>query len=222
MPPNPSKPQGAKPLDLAQFESLEQAIEKADRIAARYADVGELGMQNRNLTLLTVFFMSALARAQGLHGAIVREIRQSNPHAVFALMRSYAETTAMVGCVKDHPDYARVIQAHPTELPKGKGRKSMQAIINHAKTRFSGFKEVYADLSEIAHFGSAASFASMAPTNEGAGWRWSSKPFWRDEETALIACAQVLELAQATQRLLFEYASLHLHPRSQRPAQLDR
>jgi hypothetical protein len=57
------KPQGAKPLDLAQFESLEQAIEKADRIAARYADVGELGMQNRNLTLLTVFFMSALARA---------------------------------------------------------------------------------------------------------------------------------------------------------------
>ena len=48
-------------------------------------------MQNRNLTLLTVSFMSALARAQGLHGAIVRETRQSNPHAVFALMRSYAQ-----------------------------------------------------------------------------------------------------------------------------------
>ena len=99
----------------------------------------------------------------------------------------------------------------------------MQAIIDHAKTRFSGFtRRSTLTYQEIAHFGSAASFASMAPTNEGAGWRWSSKPFWRDEETALIACAQVLELAQATQRLLFEYASLHLHPRSQRPAQLDR
>jgi hypothetical protein len=86
MPPNPSRPQGAERLDLAKFESLEQAIEKADRIADRFADVGEFGMQNRNLTILTLFFMSALARAQGLHSAIVREIRQSNPHAVFALM----------------------------------------------------------------------------------------------------------------------------------------
>jgi hypothetical protein len=104
------------------------------------------------LTVMTLFFASAMARAQGLHDAIVREIRHSNPHAVFTLMRAYAETAAIILYVKDHPNYVSVVQTSPEELPKGRGRKSMQAIINHAVKRFSGFKEVYTELSEIAHF----------------------------------------------------------------------
>ena len=51
--------------------------------------------------------MSAPSRAQGLHDAIGREIRNANPHDVFPLVRACAQTSAIVlsamDYVMDHP-----------------------------------------------------------------------------------------------------------------------
>lgn len=90
----------------------------------------------------------------------------------------------------------------------------MQALINYAARRFEGFKDVYADLSEIGHFGSISMWASMT-VDEGkddGSFTWTSYPRWRNEQQALIACAQTLELAEATQSLLQEFAERHLIP----------
>jgi hypothetical protein len=117
MPANSPKPERGRLLDLAQFESLDQAIDRAERVGGKYAEVGEFVLRQPRLTLTTLFFVSALARAQGLHDAIVREIRHGNPHAVFTLMRAYAETAAIILYVKDHPNYVSVVQTAPEELP---------------------------------------------------------------------------------------------------------
>jgi hypothetical protein len=94
--PTSPKQQEAKLLDLTRFESLEHAVTLADEVGRNFTKLGRLGLQDSNLTDLKLFYMSALARAQSLHDAIVREIRHSNQHAVFTLMRSYAETAAII------------------------------------------------------------------------------------------------------------------------------
>jgi hypothetical protein len=53
----------------------------------------------------------------------------------------------------------------------------------------------------------------MAVKDDTSGvFEWSTGPFWRDERTALIACAQALEMAHVTQRMLLEFAQLYLRP----------
>lgn len=80
-------------------------------------------------------------------------------------------------------------------------------------------KDVYAELSEATHFGAIAMWASLTIEGEGeSGLRttWASYPRWRNEEQALIACAQTLELASAMESLLrqcFERHVLPLKPR---------
>jgi hypothetical protein len=56
-------------------------------------------------------------------------------------MRAYAETSMMILYVKDHPDYVDAIM----DRRKGKDgprRKSQQAIVHYALSRFAGMKRV--------------------------------------------------------------------------------
>jgi len=196
-------------LDIDQFTSLDDALTKVEEAGRGYLDVAKYGLQNKEFSELTLFFMSALSRAQGLHDAIAREMRNTNPHSVFPLLRAYAETSIMVLYVNDHPAYVRALQSRP-QGKHGPRRKSLQAIISYSGKRFAGMKGVYSDLSEIGHFGSVGMWSSMSPdlANEGT-FSWTSYPRWRDERTALIAAAQTLELAEATQGLLREFAVSH-------------
>jgi hypothetical protein len=90
--------------------------------------------------------------------------------------------------------------------------------VTYSRNRFGNMKAIYAELSEAGHFGSIGMWASMTPTDESGGFEWTSYPRWRDERTALIACAQALELCNATQHLLREFADEHL--RRQGPARV--
>lgn len=102
-------------LNLDQFSSLEDALHKVEQAGERYVDVGKHGLRGQKLSHLTLFFMGALSRAQGLHSGIAREIRKTNPHAVFTLIRAYAETSIMVLYATDHPDYTRALHGPPSE-----------------------------------------------------------------------------------------------------------
>jgi len=76
-------------------------------------------------------------------------------------------------------------------------------------------KEVYAELSEATHFGAIAMWAAhYIEGDETSGYRtsWTSYPRWRNEEQALIACAQTLELARAAENLLRVFAARHVLP----------
>jgi hypothetical protein len=104
---------GEPKLDIDRFRSVEMAITEVETAGNVYREVGQYGLVREDLTELTLFFMAALSRGQGLHDAIAREIRRTNPHAVFPLMRAYAETAMMVLYVKDHPAYVRALQDRP-------------------------------------------------------------------------------------------------------------
>jgi hypothetical protein len=215
-------PEPPQLLDLSQFASVEDAL---DRIAPRQRYVGvakSLDMLERSKRLRGVnvgwlFWLSMITRSEGLHEAIAREARQGNPHAVFPLIRAFADTVVMLLYVVDHPDYVDTLTVRAGELQKGgRQRKKLQALIAHVSKQAPGLKHVYAELSEATHFGSAALWMSHSVLRDGdAGARraiWTSNPNWRDEKQALIACALTLELAEAMQTALNNFAVRHIKP----------
>ena len=207
-----------KMLDLSQFESIADAAEKVEP-GDRYTSIGSLllGRDGLGLTPAVLFFFAMLARAEGLHQAIAREIEAENPHAVFPLVRAFAESVTLLVYVIDHPNYIPLVMDRARDLPKGgPKRKSIQALIAHATPHASGLKDVYADLSEATHFGSLAMWTSMTVDDEDppegsiATFSWSSRPQWKSDKQGLIACAMTLELAEGMDAYLRRFAVRHL------------
>jgi hypothetical protein len=156
-----------------------------------------------------LFCMSVLSRAQGLHDAILREIKHSNPHAVFPLMRAYAELATLMLYVVEHPNYIQALMDHPRDLPAhGPHPKSMQAIIDATSHRMPGTKSAYTELSQFTHFGHKAFWSPH--TLKGDRFSWQSAPRWKQERDALIACAWALELSEAMFHTLRDYGRKHL------------
>jgi hypothetical protein len=158
-----------------------------------------------------------ITRSEGLHGAAAREIEAGNPHATFPLIRAFAEAVVLLIYVNDHPKYIDLLTERASELPKnGPKRKSMQGLINYASKHASGMKAVYAELSEATHFGAIAMWASHGiqdADDSGADATWSSSPRWRSDEQAMVACAQLIELADAMAYLLLQFFERHVCPR---------
>jgi hypothetical protein len=146
-------------------------------------------------------FSGFLARAQGLHEGAVAAIASDNPYAAFPLLRAYAENAAAVLYVKDHPTQLEKFWREPDGrgVPIGK-------ITSHARSRFDGFKGIYSQLSQYAH-PQALSLLASHRVVEDRVVRWSSAPAFKSDGEAMIACAWVVELAQATSHLLMEFAA---------------
>lgn len=206
-------------LDLSQFASVADAVAQIAP-AQRYVEVGKrLGLIGADIPLSTLwmFWLSMLSRAEGLHGAIAREVKEHNPHAVFPLIRAFAEAVVLVIYVADHPTYVETLTVREREIPKGAPkRRSMQALISHASRVAPGMKAVYEDLSEVAHFGAAAMWTAHRVDLEEQLLRWTSDPAWKSDEQALIACAQTLELAEAMEVALHNLAVRHILPTARR------
>jgi hypothetical protein len=206
-------------VDLTQFDSRDDALAKIDP-GSRYVDVGSLLSpigDSMGMNMMLLFWFSMIARSQGLHSAIAREIRERNPHAVWPLIRAFAEAVVLMLYVVDHPKYVALLTTRPSERPKGgQKRKSMQALISYASNQAPGMKGLYAELSEATHFGAVAMWAShrVEPEEDGAILRfsWTSGPGWRSDETELTACAQTLELAEAMDGLLRTFATRYVLP----------
>jgi len=206
-------------VDLTQFSSREDALEKI-KPRSRYVEMASDAVlpipTDMGMNVSWLFWLSAIARAQGLHSAIAREAQETNPHAVIPLIRTFAETVVLVMYVNDFPDYIDTLTVDASELPKGgPKRRSIQALINHASQHATQIKDVYRQLSEGTHFGALAMWTSHIPEEDGEGGRkvsWSSEPRWRDDEQALIACALTLELAEAMEATLRIFARRHILP----------
>jgi hypothetical protein len=122
----------------------------------------------------------------------------------------------MVVYTHDHPKYIEVLSVRAKELPRGgPQRKSIKALINYASKHAPGLKDVYAELSEVTHVGSIALWASHRVEGKDEAFlhtSWSSAPRWRNDEQALVACAQTLELAEAMVTYLHNFAGRYLLP----------
>lgn len=213
-------------LDLSQFASLDEAMEKAEP-GDRYLNIGKrllpFSPTGMPLTYMTLFWFSMITRSQALHGAIAREIRESNPYAVFPLIRAFVEAVVLVIYVNDHAAYVDLLTSRPRDLPKnGPKRKSIQALISYASKHAPGLKNVYAELSEATHFGAIAMWTPHAIENEDESsmkTSWTHYPRWRSDEEAFIACAQILELANAMEALLSQFYMRHIEPVRQSAAE---
>jgi hypothetical protein len=147
-----------------------------------------------------VVFSGFLARAQGLHEAAVAAITADNPYAAFTLLRAYAENAAAILYVTDHPGQLDKFWAdlRGPGVPIGR-------ITNYAVSRFAGFKGIYSELSRYAHPQALSMLASNQIVEHGE-IHWRSAPAFKSDHDAVIACAWVVELAQATAQLLVEFA----------------
>jgi hypothetical protein len=150
-------------------------------------------------TVRPVIFSGFVARAQCLHEAATQMIEAENPHAAFTLLRAYAENTAGILYAKDHPN--RVDHFWDTE---GHGVK-IGTITNYADKRFEGFKGIYDQLSKFAHPHALGVLASSSITDDYT-LRWSSAPHFKRPEDQLTAHGWVVELAEGSRHLLYEFA----------------
>lgn len=190
-------------LDLDRFASREDALRQIHRERGFDDVVFEplqvaLARNGGGISMLGMFTLSSIARVRGLHEGIVREIGADNPHAVFPLLRAFAEALLLIAYVADHPEYVEAAVQDPrddtADTPK---RKTFQGLINHMDSNYSSqFKHVYAELSDLAHFGSRAVWNAWQPVDEETrSATWTSTPRWRDQRDLYIACASLLELS---------------------------
>lgn len=210
-------------LDLDRFESIEDAITQAEA-SRQYDDEFSAAVDGvSTLTFLSLFYSSVVSRLNGVHGAIVREIRESNPHAVFPLLRTLAETVLVLAYTVDHPDYVQAVMVDPEDKPPV-ARKSPQALIAAIAEDAPGFKNVYGELSDTIHFGAFSMWGphTIEPDDEPESLGrlvWRSAPHWKREEDPLIACAQTIELAEAACIYLHNFAGSHIRPYAAPPSE---
>jgi hypothetical protein len=174
-------------------EAARAAREKILEPARRVLDTTEAQ------TTTTIVFQGFIARAQCLHEAAVHMTEAENPHAAFTLLRAYAENTAAILYAKDHPNLAGHwwdVDGHGIQIGK---------ITNHARTRLGGFKGIYDQLSQYAHPQARGLLASSS-IKEGRTVHWSSAPHFKSANDQLVAYAWVVDLADATRHLLYEFA----------------
>jgi hypothetical protein len=164
-------------------------------------DAGREGLSSADdYATAHVVFSGLLARAQGLHEGTVAATDAGNPHAAFTLLRAYAENTAAILYVKDHPAQ---LDSFWRELD-GPGVK-IGRITPYAMSRLAGFKDVYSDLSKYAHPQALSILASSRVA--GREVLWSSAPSFRSEREQILAYAWSVELAEASSHLLVEFAT---------------
>jgi len=145
-------------------------------------------------------FSGFLARAQGFHEGAVAAISADNPYAAFTLLRAYAENVAAIIYVADHPAELEKFWSDLDGIGVWIGKMT-----KHARSRSDGFKDIYSQLSRYAH-PHALSVLASSRVVESREVEWSSAPAFKFENEVLVACAWVVELAQATAQLLVEFA----------------
>lgn len=193
------------PADWIEALGIHDAASGADAARAARDKILEPARRvigtTQEMTVLTLVFQGFVARAQCLHEGSVQMTEAENPHAAFTLLRAYAENAAAILYAKDHPNVVDRwwdIDGHGV----GIGR-----ITNHAVARLDGFKGIYNQLSKFAHPQAKALLSSSSITDEDERTlRWSSAPHFKRPEEQLLAYAWVVELAEASRHLLFEFA----------------
>ena len=160
---------------------------------------------------LSLYIMSAGARAKGLHAAIVRESGWDNPHAVFPLLRALLDLAMVTMEVRRNPAYAMVVANDPATSRIGRRRKSPQALVHAGLKEMPDLAAAWDLLSEMgAHFGWAAFGMAMTVehTEDAITVTASTGPGWNDPEMKLSSLRHSIQLARSVAGMLREIADL--------------
>jgi hypothetical protein len=203
-------------LDLDQVPSIEVGL--ADAAERRRAFVPLLRQvlgtgPNAVLFREHLPFSSFVNRATSLHLGVVSAVREENPHAAFTLLRAYLELVVLVYYLIDHVDYIDAIERPMSELPPGT-RKRWSELFEYAARELAGVRTVYANLSEMGHFGSAAMWTPFELGGDDERMiRFGSMPHWKRPEDARMALAMLKETDESMHQVLARYAVAHIAPK---------
>lgn len=200
-------------MDLSAFTDADASLALAVRGCPKvYTSIAKRHMVGRvHLTPAMMLFGSFVSRMRGLHEGILGEIQSSNPHAVFPLLRAWAEVVALAIYVTKKPAYMEALMVDPRE--GGPGRKSFAAIFDAIKDEAGNMKAVYAQLSDYSHFGSLGVWnAHSIDPEDDRIVRWTDAPQWRNDNHLKVACGLTRELAIAGQHYLNQLGTVLVPP----------
>jgi hypothetical protein len=217
------------PLDLSLVPTVEDGLRDAAERYRLFAKLAKdsIGSEGTGALLLAHLpLMSFVNRATSLHAGVVSAVRGHNPHAAFTLLRAYLELVVLIFYVDAHPDYLAALEKPMSELPKNT-RLSFRDLFDFATTESIGIRTVYAQLNEMAHFGSTALWHPFSldegEAEEGTIGRlsFSTGPRWQRPDDARIALAMLRESDEAADVLLRRYAAHHVMPGVERTSATD-
>ncbi len=196
-------------LDLSGFVDPEEAVQRASAGLTEYTDIARESMSTTgSMRLAHMAFMGFVGRARGLHEAIVREIKNENPHAVFILIRGMAELATLLLYTNRYPGYIEtVVGVGPNKFK----RKSYLAMFDALRERAPGLKAVYAELSGYSHMGPGGIANAVTPVDDDSrSIAWTDIPHWRSANDFRVACALTEEAVEMVLEGLREFVRAHL------------
>lgn len=220
----------AVPLDMSRFVSIEEGTRLVAEARSRLGQVAS-GLRpdgpGAPILMRTVGAAAVVARARALHEGAVRETLARNPPSALTLIRALVETTAAASYVLiREPDYVELLinsaEAIGARAPR---RRSMQYLIDKAvEDGHPGIGQLFAQLSDVAHFGAGAAILPMRTSSAG-GKAWlgfSATPEWQSESHLLNALAMIEEQTLVIAGLVEQYIERHIAPLLADPDRADR
>ena len=189
-------------VDISQFASISDALELVHPHST-YNDLAAEHFSNtpEEADIPQLVLQATLARMNGLHQGIHREMTQDNPFGVWPLMRAFFELEVAMLYVTRYP---RLITAFTVgQSAKRRGDiplPSMQKMLHEVRDEIPTGADAYRELCDLAHTGALATWSAfnVARDNDDIlNLSWSSQPRFRDGQ-ALIAAAQLKQLSEST------------------------
>jgi hypothetical protein len=203
------------PLDLSRVPSVEKGLADAAERMRSFVTIAKEGVGTEPDQMLFrehLPFVSFINRASSLHAGIVSAVRDENPHAAFTLLRAYLELVVLVLYIDANPEYLDALERPMSEQPRG-ARKRFSEIFEVAAKEMAGVRQVYATLSEMAHFGSTAMWMPFTIDEEEERMlSFSTAPHWKKPDDARIALAMLRESDEAIVEVLRRYLANHITP----------
>jgi hypothetical protein len=197
-----TKSDDSRYADTSQFASIPDALEEVHPHST-YNDLAAEYFSNtpEEPGIPQLVLQAMLARMNGLHQGIHRELAHDNPFGVWPLLRAFFELEVAMLYVSRYP---RLITAF-TVGPSAKGRgdiplPSMQKMLHDVRDEIPTGAEAYRELCDLAHTGALATWSAFnvaRDDDDTLNLSWSSQPRFRDGQ-ALIAAAQLKQLSEST------------------------
>jgi hypothetical protein len=190
--------------------------------AARHV-IGSVGPLNESVAaavdraprldkFVALYAGAAGARAIGLHGALVREIGRDNPHATFALLRTYVDLVVVTMEVRRNPGYAAVVMHDPAKPGIGRRRKSAHALADAAAKEVPDMANAWDLLSEVGgHFGWAAFEATIRRDelpDGGFQFTVTTGRGWKDPAMKLSSLRHTADLTISMAQLIHDITAV--------------
>ena len=196
-------PDESQLVDTSQFASIADALE-AVHPRSVYNDLAPHYFSNvpEEPGIPQLVLQAMLARMNGLHQGIHRELANDNPFGVWPLMRAFFELEVAMLYVSKYPALITAFATRHSETSGGDiSLPSMQKMLNKIRDAIPTGREAHRQFCDMAHTGALATWSAFNVTSHDLDGtltlEWSSQPRFRDGQ-ALIAAAQLKQLSEST------------------------